>query len=171
MPNPVVEPTPSRWTMAGLGTVVFLLLFSRSMTRDLDLDEHQFVAPPLLLLQEGARPYADYPYFHMPGLVYVYAGLFRCSPYPLLTARFLSVVCGMATVLLLFGAGWRIVRRGNDRRTCWVVAGGLAAVFMTSRLFTYTSGWAWNHDTAVLCALGAYLFHARRFCWAGCCRA
>jgi hypothetical protein len=161
MVDSVNPPTPGRWTIVGLAAVVFLLLFSRSMTRDLDLDEHQFVAPPLLLLQQGVHPYADYPYFHMPVLVYVYAGLFRFSPYPLLTARLLSVVCATATVLLLFGAGWRIVARGNNRRTCWIVAGGLSAMFLTSRLFTYTSGWAWNHDSAVLCAVSAYLFQVR----------
>ena len=61
--NAVEEPTPSRWALVGLCAVVFLLLFSRSMTRDLDLDEHQFVAPPLLLLHQGVQPYADYPYF------------------------------------------------------------------------------------------------------------
>src|SRR5260370_36834488 len=79
----------------------------------------------------------------------------------MLTACMLSVVCGMATFPLLFGAGWRTVARGNDRRTCWVVGGGLTAMFLTSRLFTYTSGWAWHHDSAVLCAVMAYLFQVR----------
>src|SRR5260370_25182497 len=79
----------------------------------------------------------------------------------MLTACMLSVVCGMATFPLLFGAGWRTVARGNARRMCWVVGGGLTAMFLTSRLFTYTSGWAWNHDSAVLCAVMAYLFQVR----------
>jgi hypothetical protein len=147
--------------MSGLAAVVFLLVFCRSMTRDLDLDEHQFVAPPLLLLQQNVHPYADYPYFHMPGLVCVYAVLFRYAPYPLLTARLFSVLCGTATVLLMFHTGWRLVARGGDRRRCWVVAGGLSAMFLTCRLFTYTNGWAWNHDSAVLCALLALLCHVR----------
>src|SRR5262249_51155123 len=34
-------------------------------------------------------------------------------------------------------------------------------VFLSSRLFTYASGWAWNHDTSVLCLLGALLLHFR----------
>jgi hypothetical protein len=141
---------------------MFLLLFSRAMTRDLDLDEHQFVAPPLLLLHQHVHPFADYPYFHMPGLVYVYAALFHYLPYPLLTARLFSVVCGTATVLLLFLAGWRLVaQNGGNARTCWTIAGGLSATFLTSRLFTYTNGWAWNHDSAVLCAVIAFLCHVR----------
>jgi len=32
------------------------------------LDEHQFVAPPVLLADEGALLFVDYPYFHMPTL-------------------------------------------------------------------------------------------------------
>src|SRR5438046_1277350 len=159
MADAVEVPMPGRRTMLALVAVVFLLLFSRSMTRDLDLDEHQFVAPPLLLVHQGVHPYADYPYFHMPALVYVYAALFRFSPYPLLTARLLSVVCGTATVLLLFRTGWRLLARRCDARTCWLVAGGLSAIFLTCRLFTYTSGWAWNHGAAVLCAPLAYLCH------------
>jgi hypothetical protein len=158
---PEAVPTPGRWKMLALTGVVFLLLFSRSVTRDLDLDEHQFVAPALLLLHQGVHPYADYPYFHMPALVYVYAALFRFSPYPLLTARLLSVLCGTATGLLLFRTGWRLMARGCNARTCWIIAGGMIAMFLTCRLFTYTNGWAWNHDAAVLCALLAFLCHVR----------
>jgi hypothetical protein len=46
-------------------------------------------------------------------------------------------------------------------KTRWILAGGLTLIFFNCRLFTYTSGWAWNHDTAVLCSLGAFLLHTR----------
>jgi 4-amino-4-deoxy-L-arabinose transferase-like glycosyltransferase len=139
---------------------IFLLIFARSMYRPLDLDEHQFVAPPVLLVRQHARPYADYPYFHMPNLVYLYAGLTGWVPYKLLAARTISSLCGTATVLLLFLAGWRALPmlRPFSRLA---IAGGMVLTFATSRLFTYTSGWSWNHDTAVLCTLLACLLHLR----------
>jgi hypothetical protein len=145
---------------AGLAVLVGLLLFARSMSRDFDLDEHQFTAPPALLVQDHALPYVDYPYFHMPNLIYLYTSLTAWCPYKLLAARTLSVLCGTATVLLLFAVGWRALA-GTAEATRWAVAGGIALTFACSRLFTYTSGWAWNHDTAVVCALGAFLLHVR----------
>jgi 4-amino-4-deoxy-L-arabinose transferase-like glycosyltransferase len=146
--------------IAALAMLTFVLLFARSMNRDLDPDEHQFVAPPALLVQEGLLPYVDYPYFHMPTLVYLYAALTGWASYKLLAARAVSAACGTTTVLLLFLAGWRLFR-GAPPRHRWLLAGGLALVFACCRMFTYTSGWAWNHDTAVLCTLAAFLLHLR----------
>lgn len=139
------------------------------MYRPLDLDEHQFVAPPLLLRHFGLLPYRDYPYFHMPNLVGIYALLAGLSRCPLLAARLVSVFCGTATVLVLFATGWRLLA-GASAPARWLVAGGIASVYLTSRLFTYTNGWAWNHDTAVLCAIVAFLVHCRglRTGWAWC---
>jgi hypothetical protein len=57
---------------------------------------------PPLLLQQGLRPYVDYPYFHMPDLVYIYAGLLWLLPYKLLLARVVSVTCASATAFALF---------------------------------------------------------------------
>jgi 4-amino-4-deoxy-L-arabinose transferase-like glycosyltransferase len=156
----LVRPHRRTLLFAGLAGLVFLVQFARSMCRDFDLDEHQFVAPPALLVQQGVRPYADYPYFHMPNLVYLYAGLVGWAPYRLLAARTLSALCGTATVLLLFAAGWRLLAGFRDRLR-WLIPGGIALTFASSRLFTYTSGWAWNHDTAVLATLLACLLHIR----------
>jgi hypothetical protein len=151
---------PARHPVAlwgALGVAVFALLFARSMSRFFDLDEHQFVAPPLLLWR-GLRPYVDYPYFHMPYLVYVYAALLWLAPYKLLLARTLSVVCATATAAVLFRTGWSRLS-DLEARWRWLIVGGLVATFLCSRLFTFTSGWAWNHDTAVLAILLCYLVH------------
>jgi 4-amino-4-deoxy-L-arabinose transferase-like glycosyltransferase len=141
-------------------SALLVVQFARSMNRDLDPDEHQFVAPPALLAQFHLRPYVDYPYFHMPDLVLIYAGLTGWTSWKLLAARTISAICGSATIALLFATGWSWLGglRGRER---WVLAGGVSVVFASSRLFTYTSGWAWNHDTAVLAALGAVLLHLR----------
>ena len=154
------RPRAPWWAFAGPAALVFVLLFARSMTRDLDPDEHQFVTPPLLLARAGLRPYADYPYFHMPTLVYLYAGLIGGAPYALLAARLVSVLCGTATVCLLFAAVWRVLKRVGPAERWWL-AGGLTLVFLGCRKFAYTSGLAWNHDTAVLAALAAALLHLR----------
>ena len=119
---------------------------------------HQFVAPGVLLNQ-GIFPYADYPCFHMPTLSYVYAAIFRLTSMPLLAARTFSAACGTAIVVLLFLFGWRRLAPVTSRSTCWIIAGGLPLTFLASRFFTYTSGWAWNHESAALCALGAFLVH------------
>jgi hypothetical protein len=145
---------------AALAVLLFALQFSRSMYRDLDPDEHQFVAPPALLAQFHKLPYVDYPYFHMPDLVFIYAVLTGWTSWKLLAARTISAICGTATAALLFAAGWRLLDR-TPTKTRWILAGGLTLIFFNCRLFTYTSGWAWNHDTAVLCSLGAFLLHTR----------
>ncbi|MHC4359168.1 MAG: hypothetical protein ACYSTQ_10270, partial [Planctomycetota bacterium] len=62
-------------------TAVFVLLFSLSMQKGLAHDEDQFIASGALLAKELILPYKDYPYFHMPNLVFVYGMLFKYSDY------------------------------------------------------------------------------------------
>jgi hypothetical protein len=143
-----------------LALLLFALQFGRAMMRDLDPDEHQFVAPPALLVQDHKLPYVDYPYFHMPDLVVIYAALTGWTSWKLLAARAISALCGSATIALLFAAGWRWLRDAPSRSR-WMIAGGIAVIFATCRLFTYTSGWAWNHDSAVFCSVAAVLLHLR----------
>lgn len=80
-------PGPGIRTWLVLTPLVFLLLFSRNMTRELDSDEQLFVAPPALVHQTGLTPYIDFPYFHMPNLLLVYAWVTGWSPYKLLAAH------------------------------------------------------------------------------------
>jgi hypothetical protein len=128
------------------------------MSRDLDPDEHQFVAPPALLTQFHKLPYVDYPYFHMPDLVFLYAALTGWTTWKLLAARTISAAAGTATAALLFAASWRLLSNISPKIR-WILTAGLTLIFINCRLFTYTSGWAWNHDTAVLCSLLAFLLH------------
>lgn len=150
----------SRWLLAGAALLLLALLFGRSMLRTFDLDEHQFVAPAVFLSDHGLVPYHDYPYFHMPHLVYLHGALAAWVPYKLLLARAVSALCGWGAVLLLGRAGWKALR-GRPAGARWLLVGGTLAAYGTSQLFVYTSGWAWNHDSAVLCALGAYLLLLR----------
>lgn len=145
-------------TWGSLTLAVLVLLFARSMSRFFDLDEHQFVAPGVLLLRQGLRPYIDYAYFHMPYLVYIYAGVLWMAPYQLLLARIVSVICATATAVVLFRSGWLRLADLKERDR-WLFVGGLTATFLCSRMFTYASGWAWNHDSVVLVMLLCYLAH------------
>jgi 4-amino-4-deoxy-L-arabinose transferase-like glycosyltransferase len=150
----------SRRAILLLFVAVFILLLGRSMNRDLDPDEHQFVAPPALLVQDHLLPYVDYPYFHMPNLVFIYAALTGWTSYKLLAARVVMTLCGTGTVVLLFAAAYNTLHE-FPRRFRWALSGGLAVIFISSRMFTYTDGWAWNHDMPVLCTLAAFLLHLR----------
>ncbi len=145
---------------AAVTAAVFVLTFARSVNRSADPDEHQFVAPPALLAAHGLLPYLDYPYFHMPDLVFVVAALTGWTSWKLLAARTISAACGTATVAALFALGWRAMA-GVPRPVRWCLVGGPVLVFFTCRLFTYTSGAAWNHDAAVLCLVLAFGAHVR----------
>src|SRR5690349_6190270 len=58
---------------------LLLILLGLSLCKRLDHDEHQFIASATLLARRGLLPYRDYPYFHMPHMVFIYAALFRFS--------------------------------------------------------------------------------------------
>jgi len=57
-----------------LHIIVFILicglLFSRAMNSYISHDEYQFVASAQLLVSRGLLPYIDYPYLHMPYMVF-----------------------------------------------------------------------------------------------------
>src|SRR5687768_6952834 len=81
------------------------------MERDLNHDEHQFLAPGALMAREGDQPYKDYPLFHVPNLVFVYAAVAQATPYYILGAKCISV---LATVVLIAALVIRGLR--NDAR-------------------------------------------------------
>src|SRR6266478_461506 len=58
-------------------TLSLVLVFSMVIGKDLDVDEHGFIASGVLLARDAKLPYRDYHYNHMPTEVLVYAVLFR----------------------------------------------------------------------------------------------
>jgi hypothetical protein len=155
----VVRMTP--WLVfVVMTTIVFVLSFSRAVNRSFNHDEHQFVAPAVLLTQDSLLPYRDYPFFHMPNQVYLYAALTWWTPYKLLAARIIQALCGTAIAALLCATSWRLLAR-MDPLGRWLTAGGLLLVLVSSRVFRHTDGLAWNHETSTLCALAALLLHLR----------
>jgi len=145
------------WTL-GITLVVFVLLFSRAMTRPLDPDEHQFIAPALLYNLEGLKPYVDYPLFHTPLLVYIYAAILHVSDNALLVTRNFSALLGTLCVLLVYCTA-RAWLHNAPLRQARNFALSLVAIHITARVFTYTNGWSWNHDASITAMLFAVLLH------------
>jgi hypothetical protein len=158
MPADLTPDARSRYRRAATVALFFIaalaLLVARAMTREVSRDEEQFVSAGALLLREGALPYVDYPYFHVPNLAFVYAALFAASDHLLLAARSFNVLCGWLTLMVVFAVAAREFRNA-DRARLWI-AGAAAAALLASPLFRLTSGSAWNHDLAVLCAIAGF---------------
>lgn len=141
--------------VGGAGLLVVLLwLLARAMARELNHDEHQFVAPPVLLLREGLLPYRDYPFFHTPNLVFVFAPLLAATSRLLLAARLFNVLCAAALLLLVFAIAAHSFRALRERR--WVIALAFVLVLSLNPFFRFTAGRAWNHDLPVLTSVAAF---------------
>ncbi len=144
----------------GVLAVCLVFVFSRTMQRALDHDEHQFVASAATWARHGLLPYRDFPHFHMPYLVWLYGFGDVLTGRPFLVARLVSVAAAWLTMLLVHGAVRRAVPDGRP----WarhLLASGTALALLFNPLFTYTSGLAWNHDLAVLLATAAFLAATR----------
>jgi hypothetical protein len=138
--------------------VAFAAIFSRAMMADLDHDENQFVASGQLLSSLGELPYRDYPYFHLPFMVWIYAAIFHFTDHLLLAARAFSVLCSWLCLLLIFRLSWKM----SARQTCprrLLFATGMAALLFVNPLFNQANFRAWNHPLPVLLTLIAFLIH------------
>ena len=142
---------PSMLSLLLVG-VFALLVFGRAMDRDLNHDEHQFIAPGALLSREGLLPYRDYPIFHLPNLTFAYAMMDRVSGDLILSTKLFSAICTMLTGGLLALVCWRSF--GAGRKTYAVTGVLLLLVLVFSdRLFDFTIGKTWNHEFPSLCLL------------------
>ncbi len=148
----------------GLSILVLLLflgfstvyIFSRAMNMGYNHDEDQFIASASLLARQGLLPYLDYPYFHMPNLVFIYALLYQVVSTLLLWTRVFSVLCGAGALGLLIFSTYGFLRaQPIGLRLSMAVGAGL--LLLANPLFAYTSGRAWNHDAPLLFLLAAML--------------
>lgn len=169
-----MNPPPS-WLRSALVAAVFLLvgalLFLSAMDRDLNHDEHQFIAPGVLISREGLLPYRDFPMFHLPNLAFIYAGLDRLTHQPLLSAKAINVLASTGVTILILLVG--TAPKGSvplSGRHYWY---GLAALvlLLSDQLFTYTAGKTWNHEIPAFLLIAAILAHVRcvdtgRWSWA-----
>jgi hypothetical protein len=133
-----------------------VLLFARAMDRDLNHDEHQFLAPGALLVRQGVLPYRDYPLFHVPNLTYIYGSLLRITDHYVLGAKILSVLSSFAVLGMIL---MRATRRSPFGSPSWTVPIGvaLAVLLITDPLFLWTAGKTWNHELPTMFLMVGYL--------------
>ncbi len=151
---------PNRYWIAFVVIFIYLfaVLFANGMTQRLDRDEYQFIASGALLADKMLLPYRDYPYFHMPNLIIVYAALFKVFHYYLLVARASSVVSAWCALTLIFTA---VVKACSGYRlfTRFLVGLCVVTLLLMNPVFQYSSGLAWNHDLSILlCLVSCLLF-------------
>jgi hypothetical protein len=134
------------------------LAVGKSLDRGLNHDEHQFVAPALFFLREGWLPYRDFPLFHMPDLVFLYAGAAALFENGFLGIR---LSCGLAAGLTLWMLYAAVARSGGGGgRAAWkfVAAGGIGLLLLLgSPVFVIASGLSWNHDWPAFFTVAAVL--------------
>ena len=135
---------------------VFPLAFAAAMDKGLTHDEHQHIAAGALLARYGLLPYRDFPYFHTPNLVFVYAALFRLSNHLVIAARSFCEACTALTAGALFATAWHAF---GEWRLGFRVVGSTSAValLVTAPVFLRGTGNAWNQQPSVLFAFVSIL--------------
>lgn len=133
------------------------LSLARTLDRDLNHDEHQFLAPAALVGRDGLLPWKDFPLYHLPNLVYAYAATDRLAGDLVLGAKLLNFVASAAVIVAIMAlaarrAGWRGLIIG--------LSGVL--LLLSDSLYRYTAGKTWNHEipTALLLAAGGLMLIA-----------
>lgn len=135
-------------------TIFGAFLFARAMDRDLNHDEHQFLAPGALLARQGLLPYRDYPLFHLPNLVFVYAAVDALPLGPIFGAKLCSVASTWFLAGLLVWLAHRFPPFGNPRWSSFASLGALL-LLASDPLFLTTTGKTWNHELPTVLILAA----------------
>ena len=146
--------TNHRFIASALLCLLLLFLAVASLAKPLNHDEEQFVASGVLLARNGLFPYLDYPYFHLPNLVFAFAALFSASDFLLLTARSFNILCAGLLLLLVFAIALSAFRFLGEKR--WSIALALTLLLALNPIFRLTTGRAWNHDLAILASVAAF---------------
>jgi hypothetical protein len=146
--------TPLMVLLIGLA----VLMTGHAMTKGMNHDEHQFVAPAVLMADDQLMPYRDFPLFHIPYVSYLYSVSYKIADDAFLGARLATAMFGWLAVALVAVYAWRAL--GGYSR--WgALALGLLLPFST--VFANASGRSWNHNVPAAFALGSLwvLFAAR----------
>lgn len=156
------SPSPLTWPLGLLAALIVLifgyLIFARGVDRDLNHDEHQFIAPAALLAQAEALPYRDYPLLHLPNMIVAYAGMIRLTGDVVFGPKLLCFGSSILLMVCLF-----IVALRQARQYRVLLASCVAALFLLDPLYLYTSGKVWNHEVPAFLLVLAILFHVESF--------
>ncbi len=138
--------------IAAFFCAALVLLFAVAVGAPLNHDEHQFVASAVLLADDGLIPARDYPYFHTPNLVGVYAALFLATDHHFLTARLFSMFCAWLSLGLISACTWHAFQNWPPRQRLALTLGA-ATLLLFNPVFIYTFGRAWNQAFPALLTL------------------
>lgn len=131
---------------AGIWIAVLVILFAKSMFRSFDHDENMYVTAAVML-SKGLIPYRDFPYTHLPNLLFIYLPFVSIFKEKLFITRLINVVASWVYLFLLF-----TLIRENLNKYKWSSLSSflftLSLIF--NSIFIYTSGLSWNHDIPVL---------------------
>lgn len=146
------------WAVALLGLVAFgFLTFARTLDRDLNHDENQFLAPAALLSRESLLATRDFPAFHLPNLTFVYAAAFRLQPSAIIAAKLVSWISTLSLAAAIATIAARYASP-SDRKLSAVLPLLPLLLLLADPLFLQTTGKTWNHELpAFLAIFGALL--------------
>jgi hypothetical protein len=133
-----------------LGYIAFSV-FLFCLLSPIDHDEHQFMASAFMVAERGLHPYCDFPYFHMPNMVYLYAPFFLLTESPFLAARLFVGLCGLGICLVIFQVTRTLFWRSGQGYAL-VLAVSSTALIVHSPLFEAATSHVWNHTPSTLCA-------------------
>ncbi|QOV87551.1 hypothetical protein [Humisphaera borealis] len=136
------------------------LVFAKSMAKDVNSDEHPYVAAATLWSRYGLTPYQDFHYNHLPTQLLIHGLLYKLTDHLLLASRAFSCLCAAGVVATLFLAAFTAFESLHHRRR-WLLSAAVAAIALTNPLFTLATGLAWNHDLPTLLTLLAFLAACR----------
>ena len=145
------------WASAAVLALAASMLLAHSMRRPLVHDEHQFVVSAVVLARRGLVPSRDYPYFHLPYLVYIYAAAMKVSDHLLLVCRLIEVIGSIGIIAAVFCASLKLFVSVRPIPR-FLIATASVALLMMHPIFLFTTGRAWNHDLPTflsLLAIGA----------------
>ncbi len=151
----------SRWLpllSVAFCVATFPLIFVKAMLEGINHDEHQFIAPAVLLARHGLQPYRDFPLFHLPVLTFIFAALDKVGSMPFLLARSFNALCAALGVCAVFLYAKKCLVAQNPAFR-FLISLGFALIFLTSKLFVSTNGKAWNHDLPMLLTVCAVCLH------------
>jgi len=161
--TPPVDPSvtaprcnPPWWTrllVLAIAVVGLVLLYARTMDRDLNHDEEQFLAPGALINRYGLLPWKDFSVFHLPNLTFAYAAADRLTGDLIFGARLISFLATSGVLLTVSVVAAR-------KRCVFGVLGAfaIAGLFLGDPLALYTVGKAWNHEVPSACLLLGFGF-------------
>src|SRR6202040_1003479 len=141
------------------GTLSYAAIVSvfGALVNDVNHDEHQFMASAYMVARHGLQPYRDFAYFHMPNLVYVYVPFFF-THHPFLAARLFNALCGFGLCLTVFLVS-RLLFRPLGPLTATMISAAGTVLLPNNMVFQIASSRVWNHASATLCAVLAFLLH------------